>query len=89
MRRTGCGTGHSRVTELGRHCDAIEASDRGAGRPPGASSRGREVFRGNRGIPGNGEGRAGSLPGLLGRYSDQAAVWLKRSPKVQLVPWSA
>ena len=82
MRRTGCGTGHSRVTEVGRPCDAIGAPDRSSGRPgtsPRSSARHREIE----------EAGQVSLPGLVRRYSDQAAVWLKRSPKVQLVPWSA
>ncbi len=78
MRRTGCGTGHSRVTELGRLCDAIEASDRDARQPvatPVDLARARP-------------GRF-PCPASWGRWEDQAAVWLKRRPKVQVVPWSA
>jgi hypothetical protein len=83
MRRTGCGTGHSRVTELGRLCDAIGASDRDAGRPVTTPLW----------VAGYPEKwlRPGRLPcpAPWGRCEDQAAVWLNRRPKLQVVPWSA
>jgi hypothetical protein len=83
MRRSGCGTGHSRVTELSRPRDAIGASDRDAGQPVATSI---QVARGSREMA---EAGQVALPGLVGAWEDQAAVWVKRRPKVQLVPWSA
>jgi hypothetical protein len=77
--RNRCGTRHSRVTERGRPrnaCGACALFSEALG-GPGGDRVDRE------------EAGQVALPGSLRVLVDQAAVWVKTRPKVQLVPWSA